>query len=337
MNLQGNKTIAYNRKAGRKRKRRGQKLRILCYIILTGFCCFCLWRLEAGRDRSLEKPTQSHKAIFSLDSLSSKYAVLMDGETGEVLEEKNGREKIYPASMTKLMAALVAVEHTENWDAVIDIPQEIFARLYMEHASLAGFEPGEKVSPEDLLYGMLLPSGAECCTVYAMWLAGGEEAFVEWMNEKAAELGMVNTHFVNTTGLHDSEHYSTVEDMAVLMYQCLKNETLRSVLQSENYQTDPTTQHPLGLTFESTLFQAITESRSLTKNLAEASRDGVTLLGGKTGYTSQAGLCLASFARIGDREYILVTAKAKGDHYTEPYHIKDALAVYSEFAKVLQH
>ena len=334
MNSQGNKKTAYNRKAGRKRERRGQKLRILCYVILTGLCCFCIWRLETGRDRSWEKPTPSHKVIFTLDSLSSKYAVLMDGETRKVLEEKNGREKIYPASMTKLMAALVAVEHTENWDAVIEIPQEIFARLYMEHASLAGFEPGEKVSPEDLLYGMLLPSGAECCTVYAMWLAGDEETFVEWMNEKAAELGMENTHFVNTSGLHDTQHYSTAEDIAVLMCQCLQNETLRSVLSADIFQTGSTPQHPQGLALESTLFQAVAENSSLTEKLEEMKGAGAVLLGGKTGYTSQAGLCLASFAKVDGKEYILVTAGAEGNHYTAPLHIEDALAVYRQIAEM---
>lgn len=267
-----------------------------------------------------------------MDSLSSKYAILMDGETGKVLEEKNSREKIYPASMTKLMAALVAIEHTENWDAAIEIPQEIFARLYMEHASLAGFEPGEKVSPEDLLYGMLLPSGAECCTVYAMWLAGDEETFVEWMNEKAAELGLENTHFVNTTGLHDTQHYSTAEDIAVLMCQCLQNETLRSVLSADVFQTGPTAQHPQGLILESTLFQAVAESNSLTEKLMELKSAGAVLLGGKTGYTSQAGLCLASFAKIDGREYILVTAGAEGNHYTAPLHIEDALTVYRQIA-----
>lgn len=240
---------------------------------------------------------------------------------------------MYPASMTKLMAALVAVERTEDWKAKIEIPQNIFAKLYAEHASLAGFEPGEKVTPENLLYGMLLPSGAECCTVYAMWLAGGEEVFVEWMNDKAAELGMENTHFMNTTGLHDAQHYSTTGDMAVLMRQCLQNETLRSILQADIFQTSPTAQHPQGLTLESTLFQAVADNSSLTEKLAEAKGAGAVLLGGKTGYTSQAGLCLASFANIDGREYILVTAGAEGNHYTEPFHIEDALAVYLQIAE----
>ena len=352
MRLQRNGEISQNNKEKRaKRESRRQRVRILCYIALIGLCCFCLWRMEVRRDRSQEKPKWPHQVIqideeqedntgqgsradvIKLDSIHSTYAIVLDGETGEILAEKNSEEKMYPASMTKLMAALVAVERTEDWNASIEIPQNIFAKLYAEHASLAGFEPGERVTPEDLLYGMLLPSGAECCTVYAMWLAGDEETFVEWMNEKAAELGMENTHFVNTTGLHDTQHYSTAEDIAVLMRQCLQNETLRSALQADVFQTTPTTLHPQGLTLESTLFQAVADNSGFTEKLAEAKDAGAVLLGGKTGYTSQAGLCLASFANIDGREYILVTAGAEGNHYTDPFHIEDAFAVYQQIAE----
>lgn len=267
-----------------------------------------------------------------LDKLHSAYIILIDGQTGQVLAEKNGDARMYPASMTKLMAALVAVENTENWDVAVEIPQEIFAGLYLEHASLAGFEPGEQVTPKELLYGMLLPSGAECCTTYALWLAGGEERFVEWMNEKAQSLGMESTHFMNTTGLQDEEHYSSVHDMAVLLRACLENDILRRILSAESFQTAATSRHPQGLTLESTLFQAIKQDQDLSRQKAKGERAGVTLLGGKTGYTSQAGLCLASFALVNGREYILVTAGAEGNHYTEPFHIQDALEVYAQIA-----
>lgn len=343
MRLQNNGTTSRSRTRKNRRARRRQAGRILCYTVLIGLCCYGLWRLEAGRDHGQKIPPLPSKIILTdeesetsgyplegiadikLNSLYSKYAVLLDADTGEMLAEKNSNEQIFPASMTKLMAALVAVERTDQWDVEVEIPQKIFARLYLEHASLAGFEPDEKVTPKDLLYGMLLPSGAECCTTYALWLAGEEETFVEWMNDKAEELGMDGTHFMNTTGLHDENHYSTVEDMAVLLYQCLQNETLRIALSTPSYQTTPTVQHPQGLTLESTLFQA------LESQMDESDTD---LLGGKTGYTSQAGLCLASFADISGREYILVTAGADGSHYTEPFHIEDALNVYNQLSEL---
>lgn len=343
-----------------KRERRKQTVRCLVYFALIGLCCFCIWRMETGRDWSREETNPPRRVILTdsepdgdgeqdgdigpllapgditLESLHSAYAILLDVETGQVLAQKNSEERMYPASMTKLMAALVAVEHTEDWNATVEIPYEIFSRLYLEHASLAGFEPEEKVMPKELLYGMLLPSGAECCTAYALWLAGDENTFVEWMNLKASELGMENTHFTNTTGLHDEEHYSTAEDMATLLYQCIQDETIRSVLLAQTYQTVATVKHPQGLTLESTLFQTIKESKALTQKLKACQTKGVMLLGGKTGYTSQAGMCLASFAGVGGREYILITAGAEGNHYTEPFHIEDALTVYSQIAAIVE-
>lgn len=338
-----------DRKMAVRKKRQARKRRMMfagCYVALVVGCCIYLYgavRQNAG-EGELHRPDGIHSVqseqkpvdVIKLDELHSPYAILLDVETGQVLAEKNSEGRMYPASITKLMAALVAVEHTEDWSAKIEIPQEIFTKLYFEHASLAGFEPGEKVTPEELLYGMLLPSGAECCSTYAAWLAGDEETFVEWMNEKAAELGMASTHFTNTSGLHDEKHYSTAKDMAILLGQCLQNEKLKIALSAENYQTQSTTQHPQGLTLESTLFQAIAGSSSLTKMYTKLQRAGVTQLGGKTGYTSQAGLCLASFADVNGREYLLVTAGAEGNHYTEPFHIEDALTVYHQIAEVLQ-
>ena len=354
-----------NKPAGADRNRRAHKIqrtyrrRILfgmcCGMIILAFSFFLyintdvshnttdyphwlsnLMGINIGRQEIAEQDGWKDLASgdLELDKLHSPYVILLDAQTGQILAEKNGDVRMYPASMTKLMAALVAVENTENWDVTVEIPQEIFAGLYLEHASLAGFEPGEQVRPEELLYGMLLSSGAECCSTYALWLAGGEENYVAWMNEKAQSLGMESTHFVNTTGLHDEEHYSSARDMAVLLRECLENDILRRVLTAESFQTAATTRHPQGLTLESTLFQAIGQNRDLSRQKAKGERAGATLLGGKTGYTSQAGLCLASFALVNGREYILVTAGAEGNHYTEPFHVQDTLEVYAQIAAV---
>ena len=319
----------------KKRKyHRRSVLFIVGYMAALTVLCFSLYnRIEPGAGSINQFQKMGLANTINLEKLNSTYAILVDVETGQVLAEKNSHMRMYPASMTKLMAALVAVEHTENWDASIEISNQLIARLYLEHASLAGFEPEEYVSPMDLLYGMLLPSGAECCASYAIWLAGDEKTFVGWMNDKAAELGMEGTHFVNTSGLHDKKHYSTAADMAILLEQCLKNETLRSVISTKSYQTTPTAKHPKGLDLQSTLFQALEEYPALSKILADETMSQVTLLGGKTGYTSQAGLCLASFAQVGDKVYLLVTAGAEGNHNTEPFHIEDALDVYGKLAQ----
>lgn len=278
--------------------------------------------------------TGSGKSMFSgsdeipegnidLNTLYSPYAVLVDLESGNVLAEQNSTERMYPASLTKIMTALIAIEETEDMEQTTTLPSDIFPSLYEENASLAGFQPGETVTWKDLLYGVMLPSGAECCLTFARQIAGSEGAFVDLMNKKAEELGMNDTHFSNATGLQDKKHYSTVRDIAVLLRYALENDTFRQVFTARRYSVPPTAYHSEGFTFYNTMFQAMDN--------AGISDDDI--LGGKTGYTEKAGLCLASLAEINDREYILVTAKADGNHYTEPYHVIDAENVYGQIRK----
>ena len=151
----------------------------------------------------------------SLEGLISPEAVLMDADSGEVLAAKNADASIYPASMTKVMTVLLVLEANPDLDTPVTLPGEIFPALQTEKASVAGFLPGETATVRDLLYGALLPSGAECCETLAREVSGSEEAFVASMNRKAAALGMASTHFCNPTGLHDPEHVSTARDMAV--------------------------------------------------------------------------------------------------------------------------
>lgn len=156
-----------------------------------------------------------------LTQLYSPYAVLMDLDSGTVIAEQKGRERIYPASLTKIMTALVAIENLPDQEETITLPTELFSMLLIRHASLAGFEPEEQVCIKDLFYGILLPSGAECCIACADRIAGSEDAYAALMNEKAEQLGLTGTHFCNSTGLHEKKHYSTAEDMAKLLRYAL--------------------------------------------------------------------------------------------------------------------
>ena len=243
--------------------------------------------------------------------------------SGEILAEHSSEDRIYPASLTKIMTAVLAIENTDDLSRTITLPDDIFRTLYEQNASMAGFQPGEEVEMKDLLYGILLPSGAECCLAFADNIAGSEEGFVDMMNDKARELGMKDTHFCNTTGLHDPDHYSTVKDISILLQYALESDTFREVFCSSRYSVPPTAQHPQGFTFNSTMF----------KYMDSAEVAGGEILGGKTGYTEEAGLCLASLAQVNGREYILVTAKANGTHDTEQFHILDAVDVYSQIGK----
>jgi len=152
---------------------------------------------------------------------------------------------------------------------------------------------------------------------------GSEEAFAARMNQKAAELGMTATHFCNPTGLHDPEHISTVRDMARLTEAALQNETFRKLFTTERYTVPATNCHPQGFTMHSTLLSQL-DGTELHRG---------RILGGKTGYTGEAGLCLASLAEVKGREYILVTAGAGGNHSTAPYHIEDAVTVYRRVSR----
>mgnify|MGYP004456510505 FL=1 len=258
-----------------------------------------------------------------LDGLISPNAILLEADSGEVLAEKNADTQIYPASMTKMMTVLLVIEAEPDLDRQVTIPEDIFPALKQEGASMAGFQPGEVVTVRDLLYGALLPSGAECCETLARLVSGTETDFVALMNRKAAELGMTSTHFCNPTGLHDPEHVSTVRDISVLLREAVRNEMFRKILTTERYTIQPTNLHPEGFTVTSTLLKELN---------GDEIRNG-KILGGKTGYTSEAGLCLASIAEVKGKTYLLVTAGALGSHETEPYHIEDAVKTYRQLAR----
>ena len=238
---------------------------------------------------------------------------MIDAASNTVIAEKDADQKIYPASMTKILTALVASEHIEDWDATFTMTQEIIDPLFKEGASLAGFSAGETVTMRDLLYGALLPSGAEATTALAICAAGSEEAFVELMNEKAQELGLTTAHFMNNSGLHDENHYCTVRDMAVILRAAMENPACRAALTSESYTAAATEQNPEGLKlYDKFLYR-----------ISKQSRRGAHIFGAKTGYTSEAANCCASFGLCPDgREVICVTAKAPTSWNTISDHIK---------------
>ncbi|MGC7872685.1 D-alanyl-D-alanine carboxypeptidase family protein [Desulfosporosinus sp. SYSU MS00001] len=269
------------------------------------------------------KTTPDPSASISLDKLNSPNAILIRLNDHTILMQKNSEEKIYPASLTKMMTAIIAIENLPNLKKEIKLTNSTFQGLYGADASMAGFLPGEQVRAIDLLYGVMLPSGAECCIGLADQIAGSEQNFVNLMNQKAAELGMKNTHFENSTGLHNENHYTTVKDLAILLSYALQNDTFREIFTSSRHSTPPTNKHPRGITFYSTTFEELNNQNII----------GGEILGGKTGYTDEAGLCLASLAKVGNQEYILISAGAKGDHQTEQYNITDALAVYNSIGK----
>lgn len=233
-------------------------------------------------------------------NISSDYAIVMDQETGQVLSEKNADERMYPASLTKMMTAIIAMENLTDYSETITITAPMFAGLYEQNASLAGFQVGDEPTVEDIFYGIALPSGADACNAAAITISGSVSSFVNLMNQKAQEIGMTNTHFVNTTGLHDENHYSTARDMALLLQYCLKNEEFVKVFSSRTYTTSPLASAPNGIFLQSTTWP-------------KAMRYGISLpgmAGVKTGFTYPAGRCMAYWADINDMHLVIVTAHA---------------------------
>lgn len=280
---------------------------------------------DAGEPQDAADGASPSEQIIDLGILDSPYASLMDAQTGELLATKRSDEKIFPASMTKILTVITAIEHISDLDASIYMEEDFYEDLYDEDASRAGFEPGEQASIRDLLYGALLPSGAECCIELARQAAGSESAFVELMNQKVADLGLTQTHFTNCTGLHNAEQFSTCTEIAKILQNAMQNETFLNVFTTHSYSVAPTDIHPEGFTFWSTLFKA-TEDEIVT---------GGEIIGGKTGYTDEAGHCLASAAEIYGNKYILVTAGWSDDPEDEMYHINDAFRAYNALGSAL--
>ncbi len=253
----------------------------------------------------------------------SKAALMMDLGSGIIIAQKEANTRIFPASLTKIMTALLAVEGLTELDEKYMFTDEIFATLRGQNASTAGFEAWETVTYRDLIYGVMLPSGAEASIAVAELLAGSETSFAAMMNDKAVELGLTNTHFVNATGLHDDEHYTTVTDLAHLLNYALRNETFRELFTTKSYTTSRTKYHPSGMTFESTVFRYI---RAQGEN-----RNNKFIIGGKTGFTLEGGQCLATLANDGEFDYILITTGA-GEGTNRPYYnVLDHIYIYDRY------
>lgn len=231
-------------------------------------------------------------------SVASPYAYVYDMTTDQVLYEKNANHKIYPASMTKVMTALVALDQLDEKKlSQVEVMKKYdFEGLWEAGASTANLEVGEKVTYLDLLYGIILPSGADACRATARLLFGSEEKMAEAMNAKAKELGLKNTHFVNTTGLHDDNHYTTVKDMGIITKTALQNPTFKTIFTSRSYRTS-TTNHYM--------------AASILK-LYWRTHMGIShIIGCKTGYTDHSKSCLTSLVQSQKNDLICVFAKAK--------------------------
>ncbi len=233
--------------------------------------------------------------------VQSSHAVLIDESTGTIVAQKDAGSMIYPASMTKILTILVAAEHLTSLDGTFAVTQEITDYAYKNGCSIVGFQVGEEVPIRDLFYGTILPSGADAALSLAVYTAGSHETFVEWMNEKLAELGLSDSaHFTNCVGIYNDNHYCTTTDMAMIMKAAVENDFCREVLTAHKYTTTPTAEHPDGIEISNWFLRRIEDKDS-----------GGIVQSAKTGYVTQSGNCAASYEISGSGvPYICVTANA---------------------------
>lgn len=260
--------------------------------------------LSSGRTIIWAAHETAQTAAFG-EEVISEYGILVDVWDGSILSEKRARERMNPASMTKVLTVLVAAEHLteEDMDRTERITQDITDYCFSNDCSIAGYDLDEEATVRDLFYGTILPSGADAALALAKYVAGSHEAFVDMMNEKLEEMGLSETsHFTNCVGLYDENHYTTAYDMAVILKVAADNEFCREVLSRQVYYTVPTRQHPEGLMLVNWFLRRIGDRETHG-----------TVLCAKTGFVDEAGSCAASLS-VGDngREYICVTGASTG-------------------------
>lgn len=245
--------------------------------------------------------SSEHPELLETGHLFAESAILVDEETGEILFSKNAEARMYPASTTKIMTLMLALESGIPMDTVITIPAE--AENTPEDGSKIPVYAGEKWRFEDLLYAFMLNSGNDGAVAIAIQVSGSEDRFVDLMNQKAVQLGCVSTHFANAHGYHDDNHYTTASDMAIITRAAMKNADFRKIAATVEYHVSDTSGN----------------SNPKVKTRVELINPESKYFyeyctGIKTGYHSRAGQCLVASAQMGDRTIISVVLRSTRDY-----------------------
>lgn len=226
-------------------------------------------------------------------------AILIDSTTEKVLYSKNETKKMYPASTTKILTAILTLENCNLSDTVI-VPYEAISSIPSGY-SVAALQPGERLTVEELLKVLLVHSSNDAANVLAYHISGSIDNFAQLMNNKIAELGIQNTHFTNPSGMHDENHYTTAYDLSIIMKYCMQNSNFRT-LSGLKYCQIPATNK-----YESRVFN--TTNELLTKQSSSNYYYKYAICG-KTGYTTEAKNCLVSVSNKNDLELICVVLGA---------------------------
>ena len=310
--------------------------------------------IETTPSTDVPKTPLTSKPYFSEQSqtvsfnTSSQYIVLTNEKTGEIIASLSSGTRFSPASMTKVMTLIVMCERLSENDLneTITFTSEMYN--YVRSGNYAdstnyGIDPDDEYKIKDLLYGIGLKSASDCVLPVVLHLAGTEDRFVAWMNEKVAELGLENTHFDNPIGYESQNNYTTAEDMSQIMAYAMKNELVRSTLSKETHQSTAAGYSSTGeykpsfpITFYSSLFGMNDGSRMYNYKKTygvDFKLETAKLLAGKTGYLENGGVknhCLVVYLKDidSDAHYILVVGGGTEQQAATMKDIKNILDTY---------
>ncbi len=282
------------------------------YKSISFILIFAIAVMFAGSVAGLENSTVSQAKSVSV---SARGAIVMEVQSGTILYSKNMDTKRYPASITKIMTTLVALENSSLHETVV-YDKDAYAN-WDSAASNIGIKDGEKMLMEESLYAIMLASANEVCNGVAKHIAGSISAFVDMMNEKAKELGCKNTHFMNPNGLFNSKHYTTPHDMAIISRAAMQNDAFRKIAGTKQYSMKKTNKRKAGYFLSN--HHKMLNSGGFPQYAYEYCE------GGKTGYTSQSRNTLVTFAKKKNVELICVVMKVDGSAYITPNTYTDTI------------
>ncbi len=236
-------------------------------------------------------------------TLNSRAAILIDANTGVVIYEKNAHEKLYPASITKVLTGYIACSEG-NLDDTLTVSQTAIDGMGIGGSSI-GLVAGEQINFRDGMYGVMLASANEVCMAIAEHMSGSADAFAEKMNEVAASIGCTESHFANPHGFHDDNHYTTCYDMALITKQAITNDDFSQIWGTTSYQIPETNLN---------VARYLSHRDQMLLHTSEYYYPD--LLGGKTGFTDEAGNTLVSYAERDGASLIAVVMKANGSDNT---------------------
>ena len=236
-------------------------------------------------------------------NINAESAILIDGDTGKILYEKSAYEKRAPASTTKIMTALLALEHCKTTD-VATVTSEAITSVPSGYSTDL-LKMGEELTIKDLLYALLLPSSNEAANVLAIHIAGSIDSFASMMNTKAMDLGCKNTHFVNPNGVHDDNHYSTAYDLSLIAKEAMKNDIFRQIVSTASYTLPNSNKYSR---IDRTLITTNDLIKKQSNNYYEYA------IGIKTGFTTPAKNCLVSSATKDGKTLIAVVLRSNTDN-----------------------